>query len=182
MTAPGLKRRSHWAISLAVLDFVSPALVQALREASKALTSCGVRHALCGGFAVGAYGYVRATRDVDFLAGDEAFVTQGSLVTFAPGVPFAVGSIPTDMVPLGEDLRFMEEELEAPYDFTGIPIVSPEGLVAMKLVPFRRRDQEDIEGLIETGATSWTKCGVYLQRHQRREELTKLRRLAAEGL
>ena len=42
-----------------------------------------------GGLAVGANGFPRATKDVAFLVGDEAFERHpGGLVTFRPGVPF----------------------------------------------------------------------------------------------
>ena len=52
---------------------VAPRVLDAMRSASDELTRLGVRHALVGGLAVGAHGYPRATKGVDFLVGDEAF-------------------------------------------------------------------------------------------------------------
>ncbi len=50
---------------------VAPGVLDAMRRASEVLTRLGVRHALVGGLVVGAHGYPRATKDVDFLVGDE---------------------------------------------------------------------------------------------------------------
>jgi hypothetical protein len=54
---------------------VSDKILRAAHAASSAYTKLGIRHALVGGLAVGAYGYARATKDVDFVVGDEAFIT-----------------------------------------------------------------------------------------------------------
>ena len=47
-------------------------LVRAV-DTSARLTDLGVPHMLIGGVAVGLHGYPRATKDVDFLVGPEAF-------------------------------------------------------------------------------------------------------------
>ena len=61
---------------------VSPLVLDAMRAASNAMTALGVRHLVVGGLAVGANGYPRATSDVDFLVGDEAFEHHaGGIVT-----------------------------------------------------------------------------------------------------
>ena len=54
-------------------DVISKKVLDAMRVASDALTALGIRHVVVGGLAVGANGYPRATKDVDFLVGDEAF-------------------------------------------------------------------------------------------------------------
>jgi hypothetical protein len=167
--------RKHPAISTEVLRFVSPKVLHALRAASENLTRLGIRHAICGGVAVGAYGHVRATKDVDFLVGDEAFVVHGSLVTFAAGVPWAVEGIPTDMVPLSppdlpaQNLAFMEDELNHPFDLAGMPIVSPEALVTMKLVAHRARDLDDVAALLDAGATHTARVVAYLTKNGRED-------------
>lgn len=163
---PTLKK--HPAIRTDVLRFISPQVLRALRMASENLTRLGIRHAICGGVAVGAYGHIRATKDVDFLVGDEAFITHGSLVTFAPGVPWAIDGIPTDMVPLSppdkpeQDLSFMESEVKYPYDLAGMPVVSPEALITMKLVAHRSKDLDDVAALLNAGATRATRVAAYL--------------------
>ena len=60
-----------------LVDVVAPKVLEALRLASEALALASVRHVVVGGLAVGACGYPRATRDVDFLVGSEAFQSVG---------------------------------------------------------------------------------------------------------
>lgn len=180
--------RKHPAISTEVLDFIAPKVLHALRTASANLTALGIRHAICGGVAVGAYGHIRATKDADFLSGDEAFVFHGKLASFAPGVTWAIDGIATDMVPLhnemkpNEDLSFLVEEIDNPFDLDGMPIVSPEALVVMKLVAHRRQDQNDILRVVEAGSTSFAKVRRYLARCSNRTDLlTRLNALAESG-
>ncbi len=52
---------------------VAPEILNAMRAAAAKLESAGIRHALAGALAVGAHGYPRASKDVDFVVGDEAF-------------------------------------------------------------------------------------------------------------
>lgn len=164
--------RKHPGIRLDVFDYIPPKVLHALRTASANLTRLNIPHAICGGVAVGAYGHVRATKDVDFLSGDEAFVfTPGGLAMMAPGVPFAIDGIPTDMVPLhnvatpNQDLSFLAHELEEPYDLDGMPVVSPEALILMKLVAFRSKDQEDVRAVLAAGATSQKRVRNYIDKY-----------------
>src|SRR6185369_6865442 len=74
-------------------------VLDAMRKASDELTRLGVRHALVGGLAVGAHGYPRATKDVDFLVGDEAFEHHaGGIVTMKPGIPIQIGGVLVDLL------------------------------------------------------------------------------------
>ena len=66
---------------------VSDKVLSAMRVASAQLSKLGVRHWLVGGLAVGAHGHPRATKDVDFLVGDEAFEHDGGgWISMKPGV------------------------------------------------------------------------------------------------
>ena len=60
-----------------VFQFVAPQVREAAIKSARQLNHLGIRYALAGGLAVGAYGYIRATVDVDFLVGEEAFEHQG---------------------------------------------------------------------------------------------------------
>ncbi len=143
--------------NLDVLSYVSADISRVARTASDSLKKHGVRHALCGGLAVGAYGHIRGT-DVDFLVGPEAFVGDpDGLVSFAPGVPFRIGSIRTNSVPIPNELPGLLAALESPDDLDGMPIVSAEALVCMKLVAHRRKDQLDVIELLKAGATTTKK-------------------------
>ncbi len=80
-------------------DVVAPKVLEALKLASEALTLANVRHVVAGGLAVGANGYPRATRDVDFLVGAEAFHHHANgLVTMRPEIPFQVNGVAVDLL------------------------------------------------------------------------------------
>lgn len=85
-----------------------------MKVASAALKQVGVRHVVVGGLAVGANGYPRATKDVDFLVGDEAFERHaGGLVTLRPGVPFQVNRVAVDFIGAEASEGFLAATLEA---------------------------------------------------------------------
>jgi hypothetical protein len=177
----------HPSVSTDVLDFIPSRVLKALVTASENLTRLGIRHAICGGVAVGAYGFVRATKDVDFLTGDEAFViSSGGITMLAPGVGFAVNDIPTDMVGMTRkghrdgDMRFLEVEIDNPFDLDDMPLISPEGLIAMKLIAFRRKDQLDIIEVLRAGASTIDKCTRYLTTANRPDLVVRLETLKDE--
>lgn len=127
---------------------VSSKILNAARQASKTLDELKIRHALIGGLAVGAYGYPRATKDVDFLIGEEGFEKHGGgVVTFKPGMPIFVNGVVVDVLEDG----VVEDQIEAPFESGGVPIVDPEALVYLKLRAWRRKDQEDVVQLLKAG-------------------------------
>ncbi len=134
-----------------VFRFVSPQVRNAAVRTAAQLERIGVRYALAGGLAVGAHGYIRATADVDFLVGEEAFDHHGSFVTFKTGVPIEVEGIRIDYlspISLGSQV---EETLDHPPVSEGLPVVPIEVLIYMKLVAKRRRDLVDIVELVKAG-------------------------------
>ncbi|MFY9574283.1 MAG: hypothetical protein WAV20_23015 [Blastocatellia bacterium] len=135
-----------------VFRFVAPGVRDAAIKGAAQLNDLGIRYALAGGLAVGAHGYIRATVDVDFLVGEEAFEHQGSLVAFKAGVPIEVDGVRIDYlspVSLGPQL---EEVLDHPLLNEGLAIVPIEVLVYMKLAARRRRDLVDVVELLKAGA------------------------------
>ena len=132
--------------------FVPPQVRNAAIKTADQLNKLGIRHALAGGLAVGAHGYVRATTDVDFLVGEEAFEHLGSIIAFKSGVPIEVDGVRIDYlspVSLGPQL---EEVLDHPPSDEGIAIVPIEVLIYMKLSARRRRDMVDVVELVKAGA------------------------------
>ena len=135
-----------------VFSFVAPRIRDAAIKSAAQLNDLGIRYALAGGLAVGAHGYIRATVDVDFLVGEEAFEHQGSVVAFKAGVPIEVDGVRIDYlspVSLGPQL---EEVLDHPPMNEGLAIVPIEVLIYMKLVAKRRRDLVDVIELVKAGA------------------------------
>jgi hypothetical protein len=148
----------------AVFQFVSPQIRDAATQTADQLNKLGIRYALAGGLAVAAHGYLRATVDVDFLVGDEAFDHRGALVAFKPGVPIEVGGVPIDYlspVALGPQL---EQVLDDPPTSDGFPIVPIEVLIYMKLRANRRRDLVDVLELLRVGVDS-IRTKAYLHQH-----------------
>jgi hypothetical protein len=147
-----------------VFRFVAPQVREAAVKTVDQLNRLGIRYALAGGLAVGAHGYIRATADVNFLVGEEAFDHQGSLVAFKPGVPIEVDGVRIDYlspVALGPQL---EAILDAPVIAEGLAIVPVEVLIYMKLVAKRRKDLVDIIELVKVGADV-TRTRAYLQQY-----------------
>ena len=131
---------------------VSPQVREAALKSADQLNHLGIRHALAGGLAVGAHGYIRATTYVDFLVDEKAFEHQGSLVAFKSGVPIKVDGVRIDYlspVSLGPQL---EEVLNDPPIDEGLAIVPIEVLIYMKLTAKRRRDLLDVIELVKAGA------------------------------
>ncbi|MEP7340038.1 MAG: hypothetical protein ABI977_20030 [Acidobacteriota bacterium] len=155
--------------------FVAPNVRDAAVKTSAQLDFLGIRHALAGGLAVGAHGYIRATTGVDFLVGEEAFDHQGLLVSFKAGVPIEVDGIRIDYLSptsLGPQL---EEVLDHPPMSKGLAVVPIEALIYMKLVAKRRKDMVDVIELVKAGA-DLTRVRNYLKQYagdlsQRFEEL-----------
>ena len=103
--------------------------------------------------AVGAHGYPRASRDVDFVVGNEAFTFHdGGVVTVNPEVPVRVGSIAVDPISVGPDEPHLLEALRRAPVSGGIRILPIEALVYMKLRSPRRKDAADVVELVKAGA------------------------------
>lgn len=147
-----------------VFRFVAPRVREAAVKTADQLTHLGIRYALAGGLAVGAHGYVRATTDVDFLVGEEAFEHQGALVAFKAGVPIEVDGIRIDYLSPAALGAQVEEVLDHPPMNEGLAIVPIEVLIYMKLVAKRRKDMVDVIELVKAGA-DLNRVRDYLQQY-----------------
>ena len=147
-----------------VFLFVAPRVREAAVKGAAQLNDLGIRYALAGGLAVGAHGYIRATSDVDFLVGEEAFEHHGQLVAFKSGVPIEVNGVRIDYLSptsLGPQL---EEVLNHPLMNEGLAVVPIEVLIYMKLAAKRRRDLVDVIELLRVGADE-NRVRIYLQQY-----------------
>ena len=138
--------RRRTAVDLeAAFKLVSSQVRGAALKSVQQLERLGIRYALAGGLAVAAHGYLRATDDVDFLVGDEAFEKHGDLVTFKAGVPIEIDGVRIDYL----SPTALGEHVKAAFGQKGnIKVVPLEILVYMKLVARRRKDQLDIVELL----------------------------------
>ena len=147
-----------------MFSFIAPRVRDAAVTSAKQLDDLGIRYALAGGLAVGAHGYIRATSDVDFLVGEEAFEHHGSLVTFKTGVPIEVDGVRIDYLSSAALGPQLEEVLDHPTMNEGLAIVPIEVLIYMKLAAKRRRDLVDVIELVKVGADVNRVCD-YLKRY-----------------
>lgn len=130
---------------------VAPGVLDAMKVASEALSRLGVRHVLAGGLAVGAYGYPRATKDVDFLVGDEAFEHHpGGIITMKSGVPIEVRGVVVDFLSVGESEGYLAEAFTTSLA-AGIPVAPGPVLVYLKLKSPRAKDRADLIEMVKAG-------------------------------
>ena len=112
------------------------------RDTSAQLTELGVPHLLIGGVAVGLHGHPRATRDVDFMVGPEAFASSPILV-YREELKGVARTGFTDLNAPEVGVPLLHEELR-----TGeLPLVSLHGLLLMKLIAHRPQDIADVRAL-----------------------------------
>ncbi len=132
--------------------------------ASKRLGELGVRHALAGGLAVGAHGHPRATKDVDFLVGEEAFEHHaGGIVTMKAGLPIEVGGVVVDFLSAAPGEAHLSLALPAAPPMQ-LPVVPIEALIYLKLKSGRLQDLADVVGLVKAGIDLDRVAG-YLTQH-----------------
>jgi hypothetical protein len=133
---------------LAEFEVVNPRIEQATRVAAARLSELGVRYVLIGGVAVGSYAKPRATKDVDFLVGPEAWPSTGLIVSPISGLPFQVGDVPVDTMLAPRQAAGIEEALARGLESEGILVAPPEVLVLMKLIADRPQDRHDVDSLL----------------------------------
>ena len=136
-----------------VAEAVSEKVWRAMIDASESLRSMGIKHALVGGLAVGAHGWPRATRDVDFLVDDSAWSkTESGVVILRAGIPVQAHGIAVDTISVRDDERHLLPAIETAEISEGIPVISLEALVYLKLTSPRSQDRQDVLHLVRAGA------------------------------
>ena len=146
------------------LESVPRRVRDAAVESSRRMAVAGIRHALIGGLAVGAYGLHRTTGDVDFLIGEEGMIHHaGGVVTLRPEIPIAVGPIAIDFVGT-EHEEALEQALDQPGSRLPVPVVPVEVLILLKLRSNRMQDRTDIFRLVDEQGVDIDCIRKYLQR------------------
>ena len=138
----------------AALDMLAAKFRTAIHAADETYDRLGIPHALIGGVAVGAYAEPYATKDIDFLVGDEAFDSRGVVISFKAGVPLEASGVPIDSVPIEQAYRDVYEGALATAvdsDEPGIRIVRADYLAALKLIARRRHDYDAVVDMLDHG-------------------------------
>ena len=134
----------------ALAEVVAPSVLIDAIDTSRRLTALGVPHALIGGLAVGLHGHPRATKDVDFLVGEEAFERTVPILVYREELAeiARVGVIDLMGVPPGhEELRCL---LAVP-ERNEIPVIPAPALIYLKLSAGRQQDIADVRALLDAG-------------------------------
>jgi len=143
-------------------EVVSPAILKRASEVSASLRKLGIPHVLIGGLAVGVHGHARATKDVDFMVGAEAFASTTPLLVYREELRELARVGETDIMSVPDRYPALAEELRLEDD---IPVISLRGLMLMKLVAFRPQDQEDVRVLMRSSPERLREVRDYLQTH-----------------
>jgi hypothetical protein len=143
-------------------------LVDELKELISAFENSEIEYALCGGLAMAAHGFVRATMDIDLLIREESLEKayqvgkQNGYDIRGLDILFKERAVEIRRISkvVGEDIISLDLLLVTPQvkdvwesreriDFLGkkLSIVSREGLIRMKMLAGRPQDLVDIERL-----------------------------------
>ena len=152
-------------------------LSDAVHDLAEAMSSSGIPYALCGGLAVGVHARPRGTDDVDIILADESIIESfmaslyknfrttraHAMVHKRTGVE--VECITPQFVKIDPSIasKAIETAVVKNVGNISIPVVSREGLVAMKLCRGSDYDRGDIKAIIQTGGevdlSSWSLPG-----------------------
>lgn len=146
-----------------VREVVSDRIWRALIDASAKLTELGVHHALIGGLAVGALGYPRSTKDVDFIVDNSGWEeTPAGLVIMRVAMPIRAHGIDIDTLAIPRGHEHLASAIENATITEGVPVAPVEEIVYLKLLTPRTRDLEDIGQLLERGVFDAADFEAYL--------------------
>lgn len=126
---------------------VSPRVIEDAIEIGELLAELQVPHALVGGLAVGLNGFPRATNDVDYLVGSEAFETMSPDLVFREELRDCVEMGVIDLLAVPDTYPCLLGQL-AVVKAGEVHVIAPEALILMKLSANRPQDRADIARLI----------------------------------
>jgi len=149
----------------AALDALAPRFREAIVAAAEAYERAGVRAVLIGGLASSAYGRPRTTRDIDFLVGDEAWVSHGVVISLRAGIPQEACQVPIDTIPIPDQYRELYERaiddaIES--DVRGVLIARPEWVAVTKLAGGRAHDVAAVADMMRAGVVDIHRLSLLL--------------------
>ncbi len=134
----------------ALSDVVAANVLLDAIKTSRRLAEVGVPHTLIGGLAVGVHGHPRATKDVDFLVGQEAFESTSPLLVYRAELSDLVRIGVVDLLSVPPEYPSLAEHLEAAEPGT-VPIIPVKALVLLKMHANRPQDRADVTALLRAG-------------------------------
>ena len=140
-----------------------------IEEVAELAKTQRVRVALIGGAALQLHGSDRLTKDIDFAADAEVGGIEviGSL-DFGGVEGRTHSGVPVDLVVRDDDYRQLYEEAldhSVCVEDLPLPVVTPEYLIAMKMVAGRGKDEVDLEFLVAESGADLAKAREIIKRH-----------------
>lgn len=141
-----------------------PKVLDVAHKIHEQLEQLGVPHVLVGGIAVGAYARNRTTEDVDVLIRreDVAKLPKGEALGLIEGFSVKVDGLPVDFIVATKP--YLKQAVGNPTVIDGIPLLSPEALVAMKLQAGRTKDMADVVEILKSGKVDVQKARDFLKK------------------
>lgn len=133
----------------------------------RALEPADVAYALCGGWAVGLWGYTRLTTDIDLVVAQDDLIrlckaaetagftlVAGLIPLPSQGIEFYRVSavveaeiVPLDIYPVPRDHPYLRNRVWAPWRDMEVPVLAIDDLIGMKSTSPRPKDKGDIDEL-----------------------------------
>lgn len=142
----------------------------------------GDQVAIAGGLAMQLWGSPRLTGDLDVIA-DDTLGYKGEPLTFG-GVRTKEGAVPLDVIVRSDewrDLYFGALASSVKMEGVSAPVVTPEFLVAMKMVAGRPKDEGDIRYLVLSEDFDPQATETVVRRYLGAYAVKELRALTAEA-
>lgn len=147
-----------------LLGVVAPEVILDAVETSRLLTELAIPHALVGGLAVGLHGHPRATKDVDFLVGNQAFETTDPILSYREELSTIVRMGEVDLLAVPGRRPILGTSLALPSGGE-IPVVGVAALILMKLDAGRAQDIADVHHLLDQHSKLIEEVGHFLSHH-----------------
>lgn len=129
---------------------VAASVIEDAIEVGELLARLRIPHALVGGLAVGLHGFPRATKDVDYLVGAEAFEKTAPILVYRSELQDRIEMAAVDLLAVPDAFPCLADQL-AVVDVGEVNVVAPEALILMKLSANRPQDRADVARLLDAG-------------------------------
>lgn len=129
---------------------VAASVIEDAIEIAELLARLRIPNALVGGLAVGLNGFPRATKDVDYLVGPEAFEKTAPVLVYRSELKDLIEMAVVDLLAVPDAFPCLKDQL-AVVDVGEVNVIAPEALILMKLSANRPQDRADVARLLDTG-------------------------------
>lgn len=163
-------------------------LRETLEKVRLVFETAGIKYALIGGFALGAHGIHRATKDIDLLVEGarreeikKLLQQEGFSVLFeSPEVIQLQGPGYLDLLLANRPLSIEMIQTASAHHLFGVPVVSAEGIIGLKIQAYKNdakrtlQDKADIQALLQSNKIDLNLVKKYADLFGEWEEVKRL--------